>query len=103
MGTEVADHALCACHDQLFRRLLTRPVSEYVVQLEEYIRYTRANWSTVLNTWQSLRAYRATVPVLALPVNCDLFCLNIEIALTILKAKQPPAEDRFQEAASRWS
>jgi len=102
MGTEVADQALCACHDQVFRRLLTTPISEYVVQLEEYIRYTRAERGTVLNTWQSLQAYRATVPLLAPPVYCEVFCLNIEMALMILK-RQPPADFRSQEAVSRWS
>lgn len=103
MGTEVADHALCACHDQVFRRLLMTPISGYVVQLEEYIRYTRADRSTVLNTWQSLRAYRATVPVLAAPVYCEIFFLNIELALTILKATRPPDDARSQDAASRWN
>ncbi len=103
MGTEVADHALCACHDQIFRRLLMTPISKFVVQLEEYIRYARADRNTVLNTWQSLRAYRATVPVLAPPVYCELFCLNVELALTILKATQPPADTSSQDAASRWN
>jgi hypothetical protein len=102
MGTDVADQALCICHDQVFRRLLTTPISGYVEQLEEYIRYTKAERRTVLNTWQSLRAYRATVPVLAPPLYCELFCLNIELALTILERRQSPA-DTSQETASRWN
>jgi hypothetical protein len=84
MGVEEADHALSACHHQLFRRLLTTPISAYVLQLEEYIRYTRADRRIVLRTWQSLQAYRSTIPVQALPVYSELFCLNIEVALTIL-------------------
>ncbi len=84
MGVERADHALSACHEQLFRRLLTTPISLYVLQLEEYIRYTRAERDTVLRTWQSLQAYRSTVPLQARPIYSELFCLNIEIALTIL-------------------
>jgi hypothetical protein len=84
MGVEKADHALSACHDQLFRRLLTTPISAYVLQLEEYIRYTRADRRIVLRTWQSLQAYRSTIPVQALPLYSELFCLNIELALTIL-------------------
>jgi hypothetical protein len=103
MGTEIADQALCACHDQVFRRLLTTPISGYVDQLEQYIRYTRAERHTVLNTWQSLQAYRATVPVLAPAAYCELFCLNIEMALTILKSRQSSADPDFQEAASRWN
>lgn len=103
MGTEVADQALCVCHDQVFRRLLTTPISGYVDQLEEYIRYTRAERRTVLNTWQSLQAYRATVPVLAHPLYCELFCLNIELALTILNRRQSPVDAGSQETASRWN
>src|SRR3984957_14265983 len=48
IGVEEADHALTACHDQVFRRLLKTPISAYVLQLEEYIRYTRADRGTVL-------------------------------------------------------
>ena len=84
LGVIEADHALSACHDQLFRRLLTTPISAYVLQLEEYIRYTRADRRIVLRTWQSLQAYRSTIPLKALPVYSELFCLNVELALTIL-------------------
>jgi hypothetical protein len=84
IGEEKADQVLSACHDQVFRRLLITPVSAYLLQMEEYIRYTRAERSVVLETWQSLQAYRSTVPVNVLPVYAELFCLNIELALTIL-------------------
>lgn len=88
MGVEAADRALSTCHDQLFRRLLTMPISTYVLQLEEYIRYTRADRHTVLRTWQSLQAYRSTIPLRALPIYSELFCLNIELALTILNGSR---------------
>jgi len=101
IGVEAADHALCGCHDQVFRRLLTTPISGYVLQLEEYIRYTRAERKGILRTWQSLQAYRATVPVLALPIYSELFCLNIELALTILKDPRLSTDTWSQEAASR--
>lgn len=103
LGVKEADRALRTCHDQVFRRLLMMPTSEYVVQVEEYIRYTRAEKGTVLTTWQSLQAYRATVPVEALPIYCELFCLKIELALTILRAQGHPVDTGPQETASRWS
>jgi hypothetical protein len=89
-----ADHALRACHEELFRRLLTTPLQAYVVQLEEYIRYTRAERSTILKTWKSLQAYRATVPMGVLDTSAELFCLNVEIALAVLE------EDAQNEALS---
>lgn len=76
---------LIECHDQIFRRLLAAPVTEYVHQLDEYIRYTRTEKAVVLTTWYSLQAYRATVPLQALPLCCELFYLNIETALMILR------------------
>ena len=84
MGVEEADQALSACHGEIFRRLLNTTATGYALQLEEYIRYTRADRSVVLDTWRSLQAYRSTVPVHASPIYCELFCLNVELALTIL-------------------
>ena len=86
LGVTAIDHALCVCHEQVFRRLLTTPLSEYAAQLQEYVRYTGADMYTVLNTWQSLGAYRATVPLRVLPIYGELFCLNIELAMAILQS-----------------
>jgi hypothetical protein len=85
IGVEVANQVLIACHNEVFGCLLTVPLSGYVIQMEEYIRYTRTERSTWLKTWQSLQAYRSTVPVEASSLSSALFCLNIELALTILK------------------
>ena len=83
-GMQAADRALRACHEQVFRRLLTTRLPEYVIQLQEYIRYTRSEIVTVLKTWRSLQAYRATVPVGALAASSELYFLNIGIALDVV-------------------
>ncbi len=93
VGVEEADHAISVCHQQIFRNLLNTPASAYALQLEEYIRYTRADRNVVLDTWQSLQAYRSTIPVRASALYCELFCLNIELALTILKDSRTWAEE----------
>jgi hypothetical protein len=85
LGIEEAHRVLSTCHDRIFLRLLTVPIAQYVLQLEEYIRYARIERNTILATWQSLEAYRATVPVRALPVYRDIFFLNVEVALLILE------------------
>jgi hypothetical protein len=84
IGSEMANEGLRALHVQVFWRLLALPVSGFVSQLLEYIRYTRTEQARVLETWQSLEAYRATPPVLVTPFYRNLFCLNIETALRIL-------------------
>jgi hypothetical protein len=83
-GMHAADKALRTCHEQVFRRLLTTRLPEYVTQLQEYIRYTRSEIMTVLKTWRSLQAYRATVPVGALAASSELYFLNIGIALDVV-------------------
>ena len=83
-GVHAADQAFRLCHEQVFRRLLTTRLSEYVHQLREYIRYTRGEAITMLKTWKSLQAYRATVPVGAGLASAELFFLNLSIALEIL-------------------
>jgi hypothetical protein len=83
-GPAEADRAFRICHERLFRRLLTTRLAEYVCQLREYIRYTRGETVTMLKTWKSLQAYRATVPVGVPATSSELFFLNLSIALEIL-------------------
>ena len=92
-GIQAADRALRACHEQIFRRLLTTGLAEYVVQLQEYIRFTRGEILTVLKTWKSLQAYRATVPVSAVATSTELYFLNVAIALEVV-GKQAPGSNR---------
>ena len=91
-GVQAADGALRACHEQVFRRLLTTRLAEYVVQLQEYIRYTRGEILTVLKTWKSLQAYRATVPVSALATSTELYFLNVAIALEVVGKPEPGSQ-----------
>jgi hypothetical protein len=86
-GLHAADRAFRICHEQVFRRLLTTRLPEYVQQLQEYIRYTRGETITMLKTWKSLQAYRATVPLGTPPASAELFFLNLSIALEILSAE----------------
>ncbi len=94
MGVEKANQALNACHNEIFGRLLTVPSSGYVLQMEQYIRYARTDRNTMLKTWQSLQAYRSTIPVAASPICSELFCLNIDLALTIL-SDAPASVDTY--------
>ena len=101
IGIEAADQALRSCHEQVFEHLLTTPTAGYVHQLDEYIRYTRTERAAVLETWQSLQAYRATVPLRTHPIYGELFCLNVELALIILKPQTPVRPAGSQDAISR--
>jgi hypothetical protein len=100
IGTQEANRVLSACHDEVFRRLLRERMTVYVLQLEQYIRYTRIEKNTLLRTWQSLQAYRTTVPLTALPVHAQHFALNIKIALTILECACPSVHEPPHKASS---
>ena len=103
LGTDEAHRALSACHDRVFLRLLPIPIAQYVLQLEEYIRYARTERNIILETWQSLEAYRATVPVRALPVYRDIFFLNVEVALVILEHTLVSSQNSLRQTARGWS
>ena len=98
-GIQAADGALRACHEQVFRRLLTTRLAEYVVQLQEYIRFTRGEILTVLKTWKSLQAYRATVPVSAAPTSTELYFLNVAIALEVVGKQMPRGQSSVRRTA----
>jgi hypothetical protein len=83
-----ASHALRMCHEEVFARLTTTPVSEYVTQLSGYVSYSQAAKTQVIDTWKSLRAYRATIPLAASELDAEFFFANIEAALEILDAQR---------------
>jgi hypothetical protein len=81
-----ASQALRLCHEEVFIRLMATPVSEYVTQLGSYICYTHADKARVIETWKSLQAYRATVPLKASTLDAEFFFANVEAALVVLDA-----------------
>ena len=80
-------HALQLCHEEVFARLMATPLVEYVAQLEGYICYTHADKAQVLETWKSLPAYRATIPLEASAVDAEFFFTSVEAALVILEVR----------------
>jgi hypothetical protein len=85
-AVDVADQAFKICHQEVFARLLQTAVSNYVQQLNEYIRYSRSDRAVLITTWKSLQAYRSAIPSHAAVLSADLFSLNVKTALAILQA-----------------
>jgi len=83
-----ANHALRFCHEEVFARLMATPLSEYVTQLGGYICYAHADEARVIDTWKSLAAYRATVPLKASALDAEFFFGSVEAALTVLNARR---------------
>jgi len=83
-----ASQALRLCHEEIFARLMATPLSEYVTQLGGYICYTHADEARVIDTWKSLPAYRATVPLKASPLDAEFFFASVEAALIVLDSRR---------------
>ncbi len=84
-----ASQALRFCHEEVFARLVATPLAEYVTQLNGYICYTHAGQARVIDTWKSLPAYRAAVPLAAPALDAEFFFGSVEAALSILDARRP--------------
>lgn len=80
-----AHHVFEAWHQQVFARLLTIPIRKYVEEIEDYIRYSRAEREPFITTWKGLQAYRAAIPMKAPRRACETFFLNVRTALSILE------------------
>jgi hypothetical protein len=72
-------------HQEVFARLLTNSICNYVAQLEGYLRYSRAERRQFIATWKSLQAYKAAIPLRVPRRACETFFLNVQTALTILE------------------
>jgi hypothetical protein len=83
-----ASQALRLCHEEIFARLIATPLSEYVTQLGGYICYTHADEARVIDTWKSLPAYRATVPLKASVLDAEFFFASVEAALIVLDTRR---------------
>ena len=57
----------------------------------------------MLATWESLEAYRATVPAHVIPVYRDLFCLNVEMAIVVLRQNAASSGSSTSHAGRGWS
>ena len=85
-GATAAHETFQLSHQEVFARLLMAPIDKYVEQLEGYIRYSRAERTLFIATWNSLQAYKAAIPVEAPTRASETFFLNVKIALTILNS-----------------
>lgn len=83
-----ASQALQLCHEEIFARLMATPLCEYVTQLGGYIGYTHSDEARVIDTWKSLPAYRATVPLKASALDAEFFFASVEAALIVLASRR---------------
>ena len=88
-GAERTDRALAICHRDLFRWLVKAHVSQYVKELEVYM---RAANNDVVAEWRALQSYRGTIPSGASRFLSEIYSHNMESALLILQNRSSGGE-----------
>jgi hypothetical protein len=87
-----ASAALVAAHQEAFYNLAFAPLDEFTAQIERFIRSSPKDYEKMLEAWETLEAYRVTVPSACDPLTSALFRSNVKLAITLLKSRRlnPP-------------
>ena len=95
---EVSVCALEVCHEETFKRLVYRPLSEFVKDVKNYIASTREAPSDVLEAWKKLEPFRVAIPFDQEPLEAEVFMSNVRVALAVLESLQETGSDSRQPA-----
>lgn len=90
-SAEYAADAIEACHHELFRDLLSKPLRELVDELRAYFQAAGTPSNQAEQVWEEIEPYRVLVPSGTDPVPRSLFVSNIRIALAVLRAQSAGA------------
>lgn len=85
----LADHAMLACHQLIFRRVIALPLEDLTDELDRYIATVPVPRERLIESWKKLKAYRATIPISADDVSSEIFFMKIEVAVAILESRLP--------------
>lgn len=85
----LADQAMLACHQQIYRRVVALPLEDLTDELDRYIATVPAPRERMIESWKKLKAYRATIPIDADAVSSDIFYMKVEVAVAILESRLP--------------
>jgi hypothetical protein len=96
---ETAQAALMAAHQEAFYNLAFAPLNEFTEQIERFIRCTPKDYEKLLEAWETLEAYRVTVPSNCDPLTSALFRSNVKLAITFLKSRRSLPEEKPQPAS----
>ncbi len=95
----VASAALAACHQDVFYRLALSPLEVLVAQVERFIRSSAQELGRTVDAWETLEAYRVTIPSVCNQLAAALFRSNVRIAMELLKCRRPIHLERQQSAS----
>jgi hypothetical protein len=85
----VADRAMLACHQRIFKQVVALSIEDLTDQLDLYVTTVPAPRERMIESWTKLKAYRATIPMDADPISAEIFFMKVEVAVAILEARLP--------------
>lgn len=85
----LADQAMLACHQRIYRRVVALPLEDLTEELDRYIATVPVPRERLIESWKKLKAYRATIPIDADPVSSEIFYMKVEVAVAILESRLP--------------
>jgi hypothetical protein len=85
----VADRAMLACHQRIYKQVVALPIEDLTDQLDLYVTTVPAPRERMIESWTKLKAYRATIPIDTDPISAEIFFMKVEVAVAILEARLP--------------
>jgi hypothetical protein len=85
----VADRAMLACHQRIYKQVVALSIEDLTDQLDLYITTVPAPRERMIESWTKLKAYRATIPIDTDPISAEIFFMKVEVAVAILEARLP--------------
>jgi len=85
----VADRAMLACHQRIYKQVVALPIEDLTDQLNLYVTTVPAPRERMIESWTKLKAYRATIPIDTDPISAEIFFMKVEVAVAILEARLP--------------
>jgi hypothetical protein len=85
----IADRAMLACHQRIYKQVVALSIEDLTDQLDWYVTTIPAPRERMIESWTKLKAYRATIPMDADPISAEIFFMKVEFAVAILEARLP--------------
>jgi hypothetical protein len=85
----VADRAMLACHQRVYKQVVALSIEDLTDQLDLYVTTVPAPRERMIESWTKLQAYRATIPIDTDPISAQIFFMKVEVAVAILEARLP--------------
>lgn len=91
-GEEAVQQALAFCHEQLFYRILERPLEQLDLELRRCLGSLEGDFGEIVRQWQELEPFRVAIPGGMPDYLRELFTSNLRVLLRGLEAERTMRE-----------